>query len=515
MTVRGMKRNCASHENTILGIYTLMHKEHCFVHGTPGVMDLILDFIGKVMGAMHRPVLSVRGLSISHKFGMKRNCAARAFNPLKLSVLYAGITLSAAMVILPVLSMRVTAEEAATSPLASLMEAAYRDNPGIAAARMDWMAAAERVPQAEALPDPMAGFTYTPLPMEKEMGSRRLMFMASQMLPAPGRRGLMGDRSSLEAEAARLRFDISVRDTMTALKAGYAELQYLQEAASLTKRQREFVRRLADIAARDYAAGSATLLDSASAESQEVQIDYDLMVLEELRRTEVARVNSLLGRAPDTPVAAEPRSDSIAVIPPIEDIYKLIESNRQETLLDELNRRIGAVDVSLARKSGIPDVNLGVVYDTPGKFMDPEMRSTVRNTWSITFEINLPVYRRKIEAAKREAEYRLEAARLKTQRGLDSGRAGMAETYFRAKTSARLAALYRDTLVPQVDSSLEAAETLYNSGQETFSGLLEVQSAWLNFHLALARAQADFDRNFAALEQMAGTVLTAAAGGAK
>ncbi len=411
-------------------------------------------------------------------------------------------------------SIPATTEQIELSSLISLIETAYHDNPGIAAARLEWAAAEERVPQAESLPGPMLGVTYTPLPMEKEMGSRRLMFMASQMFPSPGKRGLAGDRASIQAEAARLRIEIAVRDTITDIKTSYAELQYLQTAMTLTRRHREFARRLADISVRDYAAGSATFLDLASAQSQLAQIEYDLMTLEELRRTEEARINSLIGRDPETPVAAEPQTDSSPRDVRLEELHKLLKTGRQETMLNELSERIGAVDVSLSHKADMPDLNVGVIYDTPGKFADPMMRSKVRNTWAFTLEMNLPVYRRNNAAAKREAEHRLAAARLRTARGLDSSRAELADAYFRMRTSARLLALYRDTLAPQAHKAVETAETLYNSGETTFSSLIEVQSVWLNFNLALARARADLARNTASVERLTGTVILAA-GGAK
>jgi len=403
-------------------------------------------------------------------------------------------------------------ERSMPSSLLSLIESAYQNNPGIAAARLEWAAASERVPQAESLPDPMFGVTYTPLPMEKEMGSRRLMFMASQMFPGAGKRGLLGDRASIQAEAARLKLDIATRDAITELKTSYAELQYLQTATSLTRRQREFVTRLADISVRDYAAGNATFLDLASAQSQLAQIEYDLAVLEELRRAEEARVNSLLGRDPETPLTAEAQIDVPAPDIRLEDLYDLLETGRQETMLDELNERIGAVDASLARKAYAPDLNVGVVYDTPGKFDDPMARSMVRSTWTFTLEMNLPVWRRKNEAAKREAERRLEASRLRTDRGLDTSRAALADAYFRMRTSARLVELYRNTLAPQADKAVETAEALYNSGELTFPGLIESQSAWLNFNLALARARADLARNTASVERLTGTVIPSAGG---
>lgn len=398
------------------------------------------------------------------------------------------------------------------TPLYALIVAAYENNPGIAAARAEWRAALEGIPQAESLPDPMIGVSYTPLPMEKAMGSNRYMFMASQMFPAIGKRGLLGDRASLEAESARIKLDITVRDAITELKKSYAELQYLEEAISLSSRQREFVSRMADISRRDYGAGKAEFLDLAAAESQLAQIDYDLTVLRELRGRETARANAILSRPPDSPVIVSPPEDPTPPDLTLEDLYSLLSSSRQETLLDYISMDIGRVDVSLAKKANVPDLNLGIVYDTPGKFKDPEMRATVRNTWTYTVEMNLPIYRRKNNASKSEAEQRVEAARLRLDNRLNNARAELADAYFRMTTSLRLTALYRDTLVPQADKAVETAETLYNSGEESFSTLLETQSAWLNFNLALARARADVLRYSADIERITGAAINATGG---
>ena len=55
---------------------------------------------------------------------------------------------------------------------------------------------------------------------------------------------------------------------------------------------------------------------------------------------------------------------------------------------------------------------------------------------------------------------------------------------------------------------MEIAETWYREGQASFSDFVETQAVYYNFQLALARANADYGKVLASLEQVVGQTIT-------
>lgn len=86
------------------------------------------------------------------------------------------------------------------------IDAAVRDNPGLAEMRSRYQAMAEIPSQAGALPDPVLSFAAMNLPMDtfnrdqEAMTQMQLGF--SQLFPFPGKRGLREQAAEFEARAA-------------------------------------------------------------------------------------------------------------------------------------------------------------------------------------------------------------------------------------------------------------------------------------------------------------------------
>lgn len=393
------------------------------------------------------------------------------------------------------------------SPLYDLIETAYENNPGISAARSQWRAAVEKYPQARSLPDPMFGFTWFPSPVETRLGANRGQFKLSQMFPARGKLRLQGDRAGKMADAARLKYEIIVRDVITDLRASYAELRYFQEAIQLTQKNKELVERLLVIAERDYAEGGNTLQDVLRTQSQLAQVSYDLLLLEELRETEVTRINALLNRDPETEIVVSPLPE---VLPPefdLETLYELAQKTRQEILLADIQIELGEIGVGLAGKVGKPNYTVGLVYNTIGESINPSLTESGRDAWGISVGMTLPIWKTRNKAAVKDAHLKLNAASYTKQERINMANSMIKNLFFKIRTSGHLVELYEKTLVPQARKSLELSETWYNSEQASFSEMLEVQAVWLNFELARVRARTDLAQNIAKLEQVLGTSL--------
>ncbi|MFH1735657.1 MAG: TolC family protein [bacterium] len=391
-----------------------------------------------------------------------------------------------------------------SSGLKELIGTAFENNPGIRAARSRWQAAVEKYPQVKSLPDPVFSITHFPSPVETRLGANRNQFKFDQMIPGFGKLRLNGERTAKMAELSRLKYEIAVRDVITGLKVSYAELQYIQAAIVLTQKNKNLTEELLKVAEREYGDGKANLQDVLRAQSQLAQATYDLLLLEELRRTEQTRINSLLGSDPETPViAVEPITPGMPDLD-IESLYRLLETNRQEVLIADVEEEINYFSLGLARKQGKPDFSVGLMYSSISDAVMPATKDSGRDAWGVMLGVKLPIWRTKNDSAVREAEFNVQASKSTRQDLVNKSYSTVKNLYFKIRTSSRLVDLYEKTLLPQARKSIELSETWYNSGQASFSELLEAQSIWLNFELALDRARTDLVQDTARLEQAVG-----------
>lgn len=88
--------------------------------------------------------------------------------------------------------------------------------------------------------------------------------------------------------------------------------------------------------------------------------------------------------------------------------------------------------------------------------------------------------------------------------------AGELETaLFEHRDARRRVELYRDTLIPRAEESLEASLGGFEQGRSDFLDLVDTQRTLLEFQLALERAHADRATSASRIEQLAGVPVSA------
>ena len=393
--------------------------------------------------------------------------------------------------------------------LSELIEQAYAHNPSIEKAREAWRATVEDYRVATGYPDPQVMVTWFPEPIETRLGPQDWNAQLSQMIPFPGKLSKVGDLVDADAQLARLKLDMAVKETVLAVRQSFYELWYIRQARTITRQNSDLLAHLRKLAETAYAADRATMTDVAKAESQSGQLQYDALLLEELEQTEVTRLNGLLNRDPDTAVGElePPVLEPLAV--DVDTIYGLAEDSQEDIRMAQVGIDKGESKVSLARFQNLPDFKVGLFYASIGQpdvAMPPE--DAGRDAVGIQAGFSIPLWfgRNKSRVAKARAEK--SAARAEKQMRVNAVRTRIRTLYFKARNDQRVIKLYASDLVPQAARAMETAEVWYREGQGSFSDFIEAQSVWYNFHLALARARADYGINLAKLERMAGRRLT-------
>ena len=79
--------------------------------------------------------------------------------------------------------------------------------------------------------------------------------------------------------------------------------------------------------------------------------------------------------------------------------------------------------------------------------------------------------------------------------------------HFGMETANRSIRLYRQTLLPQAQQALSAANTAYQAAQIDFLSFLDIQRTLLNLRIEEQRALRDYRQHLAQLEQAVGVIL--------
>lgn len=393
--------------------------------------------------------------------------------------------------------------------IADLITYAYEKNPSILAARMGWEAVIENYRVVTGYPDPELMVTYYPDPIETRLGPQDLNATISQKIPFPGKLSKTGEVVEAEARIAKLKLDQTVRDVIVSIRESYYELLYIRHGKRVADQNMKLLEHLRKVAETNYARNHNTLLDIVKAQSQTGQLRYDILLLEDLEKTEIARLNGLLSRPPGSPVGELQKDPIPSISFSLEEIYSLAEANQEEIKMANVRVEKAEKEIELARYEALPDFKIGLFYADIG---NPDVMNPPSNAGTdalgIQTGMSLPLWFGKNKGRTERARAEMRKAEAAKNARVNDTNAQIRALYFRLENARRLTDLYRNELLPQAAKAMEIGETWFREGQSTFSDFIEAQAVWYNFQLALARALADYGKYLARLERLVGHSLT-------
>ncbi|MFQ5654176.1 MAG: TolC family protein, partial [Planctomycetota bacterium] len=186
--------------------------------------------------------------------------------------------------------------------LEDVLAAALTRNPGLEAAREMWEAARARPAQVTALPDPTLGYVRFIDEIETRNGPIEQGITLSQMFPFFGKLAARGDVAEAQALAAWERYAARGLEITERTKSAYFELYWLDQAIRITTENKTLLERQLGVAQTQYAAGRVTLQDVLKAQVELSKLSNDLLTLDEVHGTAIARLNMLLDRPPEAPL---------------------------------------------------------------------------------------------------------------------------------------------------------------------------------------------------------------------
>ncbi|MEJ2245865.1 MAG: TolC family protein [Acidobacteriota bacterium] len=140
--------------------------------------------------------------------------------------------------------------------------------------------------------------------------------------------------------------------------------------------------------------------------------------------------------------------------------------------------------------------------DPAGLLNPPDQNG--KNIYSFSVGINIPIQRRKYDAAVAVATEEKIASREGYRDAVNSMEASIRAIGFRIETLDRQISLFGNTLLPQVEQALRSTDAAYSTGEVGVLELLDSERVLLDVRLSLEKFNSDYLKSLAEMERVVG-----------
>jgi outer membrane protein TolC len=373
-------------------------------------------------------------------------------------------------------------------------------NPEVRAMGYEAGAAQARARAAGALPDPVVQMELRDIPFSEptlspaNAGSTR--YSMRQLFPLGGKRTLRREVAAAEVGMASARRGMTLAEMRMRAKLAYSQYWYAAHAQRATDELRAVMADLEQVARSRYGSGLAPQQDVIKAQTELTSLRSDSVMLGAERRQAAARLNGVLARPADAPLA-EPRE--LRPVPAAaSDFAALVKTAAERSpALAMSAAQIDAAErtAQLARAGRIPDLGVGAAVIQKG---------TRLTDYELMLEINIPWQTDVIRAGVNEAVAMSDAATARRDATAAQLQAELGQNWASLEALREQAAIVRTTLAPQVELTFQSALASYQTGRVDFATLLDAQRQMRRTRLDLLKIELEQQMRLAEIERIVG-----------
>ena len=377
-------------------------------------------------------------------------------------------------------------------------------SPEFAASALNAHAALARAQGAGTLPDPTFRVQLKDIDRARDSIEptrvNRIDYTVEQEFPLWGKRDLARSVASANAARTVANKDQTALELVAAVKAAFGNYYGAFEAERVTADIKQTLDLMAKVAQRRYEQGIGTQQDAILASVEAAHLETESLRRDGDRRRSAARLNALLNRPIDAPLAAP---ETLPLLPAFEAITLPALATRLETRNPLLKAEEAAINAAsgkqaLARKSWYPDVAVGLsVVDQNRRWQGYEAMVSVK------IPLNGTLRRAEISAATSE----LGAARSRRDALAARMREQLEAAYWNYDEARRIAAVLHESHIPQTELALKSAVAGYQQNRIELLTLLEAQRRAFQNRLEHVMYLVNQQRAAAEIEKLVGGAL--------
>lgn len=385
------------------------------------------------------------------------------------------------------------------------LQRGLEQNPEIQESRLMVESLANRVPQAASLPDPMVGATAFPSAVQTAAGEQDFALSMNQRVPWRGKLATRAAVAEQEVNAARARLAAVELKVAEQIKNSYFQLYFLQQAISIVENDKEQLELIGNVVEQMYRVKrEVTQQDVLQVQVAQSRIESELLKFRQQKQSAQARLARLLHVSPET------KPEAMASLPPeqtVQDIQLLYELAIQAR--PELHAQLAVIEkdrraACLAELDNYPDLTFGFNWiATSNDGVSPVANGD--DAFLLTLGMNLPIYKKRIDAGVREAQTRALSNARKYDRLKDETMEGVADLFARIKSQQENLRLFRNDIIPKQKLTLVQSIDDYQVGNVDFLQMIDNWRQLLRFHIAEKRFETDLQQSLAALARQIGS----------
>ncbi len=395
----------------------------------------------------------------------------------------------------------------AGDPLPALVSEAMRNNPSIQAAEYQVKALRAAPDRAWSWEAPQVGVEFFQTPVKSFpnplKNQQEIDYSLQQAIPFPGKIGTRIQAGDRRVEMGSAELEALKHQVARDVKTDYYELYLLDRRLEINGESQALMRRLIEIARRQYEVGMGRQADILKAQTELTSLRTDSIGLAQMRQATAGMLNALLNRDADRPlpVAAELRVPGIAWT--FGQIAGILEENHPKLKSMQASIRMREAEKAMAGKEYLPELMLRGTYKEMLAAPSGMGDGSPGDFWSVMVGMNVPVAfwslpRYRAGYAQGEANVAQAKREYASMRNMLLAKAQ--EALLKAESGAELARLAKSVLVPQAQQALESNQAAYQGGKGDFMTLLDAYRTRLmareNAEMAimqLSASQADLE----------------------
>lgn len=429
------------------------------------------------------------------------NLISSAKSPDLLTLLFMKTALTTCFILL-FLSLHCRAQTEQEVEIKDLEEYLYRsamNNPNLRAKFNGYLTSMKRIPQARALPDPDFVYGQYILPIETRNGTILNSFSLSQTFPFFGLLKAQKEAAFHISRAKYFEFSEAKTDLFFELKENWYEFFELRKSQEVISENLELLKYLEQLALKKYETNQGSMVDVIRVQLEKRELENQLEILKLEEKPLLVRFNTMLNRE---------RYKAIQ-LPEVIHMEQIDTSHLMDSILIRNSniRRLEAEQASarelqkVARLNGMPTFRIGILY---GWVRPIERFPVVDNGQDIllpSIGLNLPIYRKKYKAMKRQADYRLEDLRDQKDEARNALYREAEIAQMNLKEGKLRIELYQQQTV-QSEQALNLLLTEFSTAGKNFEEVLRMQQQILNYELKLVKAYIQYNTAVARLKKL-------------
>lgn len=388
-----------------------------------------------------------------------------------------------------------------TLNLTELVDEALKSNPDILAAKKRWEASKARIPQAKSLDNPTVALEFEKIPqgtlkINKTMPEDRMLSL-SQFFPLFGKLSLKGKIAVVESQMAAAEYKNKELEVINQIKNEYYDLFMNHKEIELKKESLKLLESIAKVAEAKYAVSDIMQEEVYKIHSEIARLNNDIVNLEQERLAKQTNLNTLLNRDPENILGIPVLFENLTFNKDIKSLYQLTLLNQPELIIFSYAIERNRYAKSLAKRSFFPDLMANIVQRG--------ITSGTIGPWDLMLSFTVPLWfwtkqRYEVKEAIANLE-EAEAAYKAIQNRAFSEVRDLAAKIEIAKNKIRL---YKTSLIPILESSIESSLAAFRSGQGDFMMLLDAHRMLVETKMNYYKALVEYNMNLADLERTVG-----------